>query len=63
MQHAEATIDKILSILQRMHRFDIINQVKDDVSDLINRISQSTTANGILIFVIESVETFSFNLA
>lgn len=63
MQHAEATIDKILSILQRMHRFDIINQVKDDVSDLINRISQSTTANGILIFVIEAVETFSFNLA
>ncbi|XP_003401094.2 uncharacterized protein LOC100645576 isoform X2 [Bombus terrestris] len=45
VQHAEATIDKILSILQRMHRFDIINQVKDDVSDLINRISQSTTAN------------------
>lgn len=63
MQHAEATIDKILSILQRMHRFDIINQVKDDISDLINRISQSTTANGILIFIIEAVGTFSFNLA
>ncbi|XP_076165548.1 uncharacterized protein LOC143145747 [Ptiloglossa arizonensis] len=44
-QHVGATIDKILNALQRMHRFDVINRIKDDISDLIDVIPQNTTAN------------------
>lgn len=47
-QHVGATIDKILNALQRMHRFDVINRIKDDISDLIDVIPQNTTANGTL---------------
>ncbi|KOC63641.1 hypothetical protein WH47_00709, partial [Habropoda laboriosa] len=41
VQHVEATVDKILCALQKMHRFDVINQIKDNISDLIAAISQT----------------------
>ncbi|XP_076240623.1 uncharacterized protein LOC143183092 [Calliopsis andreniformis] len=45
VQQGEATIDKILNALQKMHRLDIINQIKDNISDLIDAISLNTTVN------------------
>ncbi|XP_071560263.1 uncharacterized protein [Temnothorax nylanderi] len=40
VQSPEATVDKILSALQKMQRLDIINQIKDHVHDLVNVASQ-----------------------
>lgn len=51
MQHVEATIDKILNALQKIQRFDIINQIKSDIYDLIHKISQNAKNDGILIFI------------
>ncbi|XP_043524591.1 uncharacterized protein LOC122536347 [Frieseomelitta varia] len=45
VQHTDATIDKILHTLQRIHRLDIINQIKDNITDLIDEISQRTTTD------------------
>ena len=42
VQHVGATMDKILSALQKMHRLDVINQIKDSIFDLINAVSQNT---------------------
>lgn len=39
-------MDKIFSALQKMQRFDIINQIKDYVCDLINVLSQCATNEG-----------------
>ncbi|XP_016919403.1 uncharacterized protein LOC108002309 [Apis cerana] len=41
VQHVEATIDKILNALQKIQRFDIIIQIKNDIYDLIDKISQN----------------------
>ncbi|XP_076302850.1 uncharacterized protein LOC143221254 [Lasioglossum baleicum] len=41
VQQVDATIDKILSTLQKIHRFDVINEIKDVVSDLIDGLSQN----------------------
>lgn len=41
VQHVEATIDKILNALQKIQRFDIIIQIKNDIYDLIHEISQN----------------------
>lgn len=46
VQSPEATMDKIFSALQKMQRFDIINQIKDYVYDLINVLSQYATNEG-----------------
>ncbi|XP_011253471.1 uncharacterized protein LOC105249590 [Camponotus floridanus] len=46
IQSPEATMDKIFSALQKMQRFDIINQIKDYVCDLINVLSQCATNEG-----------------
>ncbi|KAG7190624.1 hypothetical protein KM043_006708 [Ampulex compressa] len=35
VQHDEATLDKLLSVLQKMHRMDIINELKDHFIELI----------------------------
>ncbi|TGZ58084.1 Uncharacterized protein DBV15_09702 [Temnothorax longispinosus] len=40
VQSPEATMDKILSALQKMQQLDIINQIKDHVDDLVNVASQ-----------------------
>ncbi|CAL7938137.1 unnamed protein product [Xylocopa violacea] len=45
VQNVEATIDRILSALQKMQRFDVINRIKDDIYNLINEISQNTRTN------------------
>ncbi|CAK9824710.1 hypothetical protein ANTRET_LOCUS2835 [Anthophora retusa] len=55
VQHGEATIDKILSALQKMHRFDVINRIKDDISDLVETISQTTSTDESSILRPESV--------
>jgi len=46
VQSPEATMDKIFSALQKMQRFDIINQIKDYVCDLIDVLSQCATNEG-----------------
>ena len=46
VQSPEATIDKILSALQKMQRLDIINQIKAYVHDLVNAVSQHVTSHG-----------------
>jgi len=43
VQSPEATIDKILSVLQKIQRLDIINQIKAYVHDLVNAVSQHVT--------------------
>lgn len=40
VQSPEATMDKILSALQKMHRLDVINQIKDYVRNLVSAASQ-----------------------
>ncbi|XP_020281826.1 uncharacterized protein LOC109853795 isoform X1 [Pseudomyrmex gracilis] len=45
VQSPEATMDKIFKALQKMQRFDVINQIKDCVHNLINVVSQNTTDN------------------
>ncbi|KZC05935.1 hypothetical protein WN55_06110, partial [Dufourea novaeangliae] len=42
VQHVDATIDKILTALQKMHRYDVINQIKGNISDLVHAIQQET---------------------
>lgn len=59
VQHTDATIDKILSTLQKIHRLDIINQIKDDITDLIDKISQRTTTDGIITFIYHQSNMFS----
>lgn len=44
-------MDKILCALQKMHRLDVINQIKDSIFDLINAISQNTIVDGTCITV------------
>ncbi|XP_018406742.1 PREDICTED: uncharacterized protein LOC108782859 [Cyphomyrmex costatus] len=46
VQSPEATIDKILSALQKMQRLDVINQITDSVHDLINAASQHVINHG-----------------
>lgn len=46
MQHAEATVDRIFSALEKMDRFDIINLIKDNISGLIDAIPQNDVING-----------------
>lgn len=62
MQHTDATIDKILHTLQRIHRPDIINQIKDNITDLIDEISQRTTTDGIITFIYHKSNNYVFNL-
>lgn len=38
VQQGDATVDKILNALQKMHRLDVINQIKENISDLIDGI-------------------------
>ncbi|XP_054009935.1 uncharacterized protein LOC128893142 [Hylaeus anthracinus] len=45
VQHVDATIDKILNALQKMHRFDVINQIKDNITDLIDAIPSNSSAD------------------
>ncbi|XP_050462178.1 uncharacterized protein LOC126857100 [Cataglyphis hispanica] len=40
VQSPEATMDKIFNALQKMQRFDVINQIKDYVYDLVDVLSQ-----------------------
>lgn len=40
VQSPEARVDKILSVLQKMQRLDVINEIKDCVHDLIDAISK-----------------------
>lgn len=46
VQSPEATMDKIVSALQKMQRFDVINQIKDYMQDLANIASQRAMNNG-----------------
>lgn len=62
VQHAEATINTILSALQKMKRFDVINQIKDNISDLINGVSQNYRTNGISLFVLRRLMIYLFNV-
>ncbi|XP_011633373.1 uncharacterized protein LOC105424702 [Pogonomyrmex barbatus] len=45
VQCPDATMDKILSALQKMQRLDVINQIKDYVHDLISVASQCATCH------------------
>ncbi|XP_011688109.1 PREDICTED: uncharacterized protein LOC105450123 isoform X2 [Wasmannia auropunctata] len=45
VQSPEATMDKILSALQKMQRLDVINQIKDYVHDLVNAASQNVISH------------------
>lgn len=62
MQHVEATIDKILNALQKIQRFDIIIQIKNDIYDLIHEISQNAKNDGILIFITKAIVVIIYNL-
>lgn len=62
MQHVEATIDKILNTLQKIQRFDIIIQIKNDIYDLIHEISQNAKNDGILIFITKAIVVIIYNL-
>ena len=62
VQHTDATIDKILRTLQRIHRLDIINQIKDNITDLIDKITQRTTTDGIITFMYHKSNNYVFNL-
>lgn len=62
VQHVEATIDKILNALQKIQRFDIIIQIKNDIYDLIDKISQNAKNNGILIFITKAIIIVIYNL-
>ncbi|XP_078033311.1 uncharacterized protein LOC144468052 [Augochlora pura] len=55
VQHGGATIDKILSALQRMHRFDVIYQIKDNIFNLLNAIQQETPVSGSTILRPKSI--------
>nr|XP_012228504.1 PREDICTED: uncharacterized protein LOC105675728 isoform X2 [Linepithema humile]XP_012228505.1 PREDICTED: uncharacterized protein LOC105675728 isoform X2 [Linepithema humile] len=46
VQSPEATIDKIVSALQKMQRLDVINQIKDYVQDLVSVTSQHAMSDG-----------------
>ncbi|RLU21378.1 hypothetical protein DMN91_005751 [Ooceraea biroi] len=46
VQSPEATVDKILSTLQKMQRLDVINEIKDCVHDLINAVLKDNTSTG-----------------
>lgn len=46
VQSPDATMDKIFSALQKMQRFDIINQIKDYVHDLIDVLPQYAMSEG-----------------
>lgn len=46
VQSPEATMDKIFSALQKMQRFDIINQIKDYVHELVDVLSQCAMNKG-----------------
>lgn len=41
VQSPEATMDKILSALQKIERFDVINEMKDYVHNLVSAVSQN----------------------
>lgn len=56
VQQVDATIDKILSTLQKIHRFDVINEIKDVVSDLIDGLSQNI--DGTVIFTSSNANIF-----
>ncbi|XP_031842860.1 uncharacterized protein LOC116431485 isoform X2 [Nomia melanderi] len=43
VQRAEATIGNIINTLQKMHRYDVINQIKDDISYLRDVIQQESS--------------------
>ncbi|XP_034193673.1 uncharacterized protein LOC117610420 [Osmia lignaria lignaria] len=45
VQHAEATVDRIFSALEKMDRFDIINLIKDNISGLIDAVPQNNVTN------------------
>ncbi|XP_043265925.1 uncharacterized protein LOC122405327 isoform X1 [Colletes gigas] len=55
VQHTGATIDKILNALQKMHRFDVINEIKDNISDLMDAIPQNATTDESTILRSKSV--------
>lgn len=60
VQQVDATIDKILSTLQKIHRFDVINEIKDVVSDLIDGLSQNI--DGTVIFASSNANLFLFRM-
>lgn len=45
VQNTNATMDKILHALQKMQRYDIINEIKDKMSELVSVTSQSTSTD------------------
>ncbi|XP_076651162.1 uncharacterized protein LOC143358131 [Halictus rubicundus] len=55
VQHDGATIDKILSALQQMHRFDVINQIKDNISNLLDAVQQETPVSDSTILMTKSI--------
>ena len=57
VQHVGATIDKIFGALQKMHRLDVINQIKDSIFYLINAISQNTVVDESTILRSKTIPT------
>ncbi|XP_076295178.1 uncharacterized protein LOC143216208 [Lasioglossum baleicum] len=55
VQDVGATIDKILSALQQMRRFDVINRIKDNISDLLDAIQQETPVSDSTILMTKSI--------
>lgn len=45
VQHSGATIDKILIVLQKIERFDVINEIQDYIYDIVNGVSQDSKRN------------------
>lgn len=43
VQSPEATLDKILSALQKIERLDVISEIKDYIHDLVSNVSQDVT--------------------
>lgn len=49
VQYGHATIDKILNALVRIHRYDVINQIKDNVYELIREVPRDTGPGSTII--------------
>lgn len=45
VQSPEATLDRIVSALQKMERLDVINEIKDHVRELVRAASQNATSD------------------
>lgn len=55
VQNVDATMDRILDALQKMQRYDIINEIKDKMAELVSTACQGATVSDCLIVKPDSI--------